>query len=75
MMIGEIETKQGGIGRFGVLALLCALAAFVSPKVQAQAQLGDIAEPFELIDLRTGEPVHLEDLQGSVILLDFFSYW
>ena len=67
--------KQDRIGRFGIMALLCALAVFMSPETQAQARLGDIAEPFTLVDIRTGEPVSLTDLKGSVILLDFFSYW
>ncbi len=58
-----------------VAAAACALAALPSTESLAQARVGDVAEPFELVELRSGEPLDLAGLRGSIVLLDFFSYW
>jgi len=59
------------------LALLLSATATITPAM-AQSNLksvGDIAEPFELTDIRTDAPFHLNELEGTIILLDFFFYW
>ena len=40
-----------------------------------QKQVGDVATDFQLINVMTEEPVRLSDFEGSVVVLDFFSYW
>lgn len=43
---------------------------------QAQEkQVGDIADDFEVTNVKTGEKFRLSDLEGSIVVLDFFSYW
>ncbi len=38
-------------------------------------QLGEVAANFQLTNVRTGQPFQLSDLEGSIIVLDFFFYW
>lgn len=43
---------------------------------QAQEkQVGEIADDFEVTNVKTGEKFRLSDLKGSIVVLDFFSYW
>ena len=45
-------------------------------EAQAQEkQVGEIADDFELTNVKTGEKFRLSDLEGSIVVLDFFSYW
>ena len=45
-------------------------------KTQAQEkQVGKIANDFEVTNVKTGEKFRLSDLEGSIVVLDFFSYW
>ena len=37
--------------------------------------VGEVADLFELTNIRTGEPFDLSEAEGSIILLDFFFYW
>ncbi len=57
------------------LAVMAALALGGMAELSAQKRLGDLAEPFELKNVRTGETVRLDDFKGSIVVLDFFSYW
>lgn len=46
--------------------------------LQAQSvrrSVGEVADLFELTNIRTDEPFNLSDAEGSIILLDFFFYW
>ena len=46
--------------------------------LQAQSNrktVGEVADLFELTNIRTDEPFNLSDAEGSIILLDFFFYW
>lgn len=36
---------------------------------------GEVADLFELTNIRTGEPFNLSEAEGSIVLLDFFFYW
>src|SRR5512142_344298 len=36
---------------------------------------GSIAPDFELVDLKTGRPVHLFDYRGKGVLLNFWATW
>lgn len=53
---------------FVVCALWQSSAAF-------SASPGDEAPSFELIDMRTGEEIRLEQLSGQVVYLDFWASW
>ncbi len=58
------------------IILLFIFAVTVAISLPAQEkQVGEIADEFELFNVRTGEPVRLTDFEGSVVVLDFFFYW
>ena len=43
---------------------------------QAQEkQVGEIANDFEVTNVKTGEKFRLSGLEGSIVVLDFFSHW
>ena len=47
-------------------------------ELQAQSDrktVGEVADLFELTNIRTDEPFKLSEAEGSIILLDFFFYW
>ena len=50
-----------------------ALSGFTA---QAQEkQVGEVADDFEMTNVKTGEKFRLSDLEGSIVVLDFFSFW
>lgn len=57
-----------------VLIGVCVLALWAAGPVSASYDLGDTVEDFTLLDTQ-GQPVHLYDFQGQVILLNFFATW
>ena len=62
--------------RWSVRILLVIFALTVAISLPAQEkQVGEIADGFELFNVRTGEPVRLTDFEGSVVVLDFVFYW
>lgn len=42
---------------------------------QAATGVGGIAADFNIVNHKTGQPLHLSDYAGHVILLDFWAYW
>lgn len=58
-----------------MLAVLMGVVAGASLLQGQVKQVGDVADDFELTNVLTGEPFRLSDHQGSVVVLDFFSYW
>ncbi|MCS1412209.1 MAG: Thiol-disulfide oxidoreductase ResA [Verrucomicrobia subdivision 3 bacterium] len=40
-----------------------------------EKQIGDVADDFQLINVMTDETFRLSDLEGSIVVLDFFFYW
>ena len=72
-MTKDLKASRGVLVR--VLAVIAALALGGMAELSAQKRLGDLAEPFELKNVRTGETVRLDDFKGSIVVLDFFSYW
>lgn len=59
-------------------ALICILLSpfFGTYSLSAQQyQVGDIVENFTLTDRSSGLPVSLSDLEGRIILLDWFTWW
>ena len=72
-MTKDSKASRGVLVR--VLAVIAALALGGMAELSAQKRLGDLAEPFELKNVRTGETVRLDDFKGSIVVLDFFSYW
>jgi subtilisin-like proprotein convertase family protein/thiol-disulfide isomerase/thioredoxin len=57
----------------GVLAAV--LIALTYPAVGQMVDVGGIARNFTVTERRTGQPIHLYDYAGSVVVLDFFAYW
>ena len=57
------------------LTLLCTALLLPALAWAQQKNVGDLADDFELIDVPTGQTVKLSDFAGSIIVLDFFSYW
>ena len=60
------------------MAMLASVGVLISNAVvglAAEKSVGDTADNFVLTNVRTGEPVQLNDFEGSIIVLDFFSYW
>ncbi len=55
---------------------LAAAGLMAVEQVEAQEkQVGDLADPFTLTNLVNEEPFDLNDLEGSIVVLDFFFYW
>lgn len=51
-------------------------AAFPAMHAQSDRKtVGEIADTFQLTNIRTGNPFDLAEAEGSIILLDFFFYW
>lgn len=64
-------------GKWLAIALIT-MAWLSSTNLQAQVtrkSVGEVADTFELINIRTGEPFSLSEAEGSIVLLDFFFYW
>jgi len=57
------------------MALTGAFALSAPVESVAQKVVGDSASNFSLINVRNGETVQLNDFAGSIVVLDFFSYW
>lgn len=55
------------------LALLGLLAPALG--LAQLAGVGDLAEDFEVRNIRTNDPINLYDYEGSIVVLDFFFYW
>lgn len=60
---------------FALAALLGGLSLGSFDGVAQEKRVGDVAEDFELVNAMNDEPVRLSDFEGSVVVLDFFSYW
>ncbi len=72
----NIKDSLGGWTR--LLAFLAAVGGLVLGHLPAHAQeksIGGTADDFKLVDVKTGDPFQLSDLEGSIVVLDFFSYW
>jgi cytochrome oxidase Cu insertion factor (SCO1/SenC/PrrC family) len=57
---------------------IAAVMWMAATDLQAQSNrktVGEVADLFELTNIRTDEPFNLSDAEGSIILLDFFFYW
>ena len=67
------------LGKWTQLTAILALGsglALSDFEVRAQEkQVGEITGDFELTNVKTGEKFRLSDLEGSIVVLDFFSYW
>ena len=50
------------------------LIGFGQAKAQ-EKQVGGLADPFTLTNIVNEEPFDLNDLEGSIVVLDFFFYW
>ncbi len=61
--------------RSAIMALTGAFALSAPVESVAQKVVGDSASNFSLINVRNGETVQLNDFAGSIVVLDFFSYW
>lgn len=66
--------RISGYCRVATCALLLLVLGFGSNSAQATYQLGDTVADFVLNDL-DGNPVHLNDYAGDVIVLNFFATW
>jgi len=61
-----------------MLIAVTAITWMTATNTQAQSNrksVGEVADPFALTNIRTGEPFDLSEAEGSIILLDFFFYW
>lgn len=59
-----------------VPALLGTLVALLSvPELAAQPAVGSLAPPIEFKKTFLGCPPTLEEMRGSVVLLDYFATW
>ena len=75
-MITKMKCDLGKWTRLPVLLAIGSGLALSGFETQAQEkQVGEIADDFELANVKTGEKFRLSDLKGSIIVLDFFSYW
>ena len=66
----EKRTRLTAILAIGVGLALSGFTAQAQEK-----QVGKIADDFEMTNVKTGEKFRLSDLKGSIVVLDFFSYW
>ena len=57
----------------GLIASACVIT--IQPCAGALVNVGDVAPNFTVTDHKTGQPVHLYDYPGTVIVLDFWAYW
>ena len=60
---------------WAMLAVILGVVAGASLLQGQVKQVGDVADDFVLTNVLTGEPFRLSDHEGSVVVLDFFSYW
>ena len=58
-----------------ILAIVVGLALSGFETQAQEKQVGEIADDFELTNVKTGKKFRLSDLEGSIVVLDFFSYW
>ncbi len=67
------------LGKWTRLTVILAIGvglALSGFEAQAQEkQVGEIADDFEMTNVKTGEKFRLSDLEGSIVVLDFFSHW
>lgn len=66
----EKRTRLTAILAIGVGLALSGFTAQAQEK-----QVGEIANDFEVTNVKTGKKFRLSDLKGSIVVLDFFSYW
>ncbi len=68
-------SKNSWSRKVAVAAFIGGLSLSGLEGVAQQKQVGEVADDFELVNVMTDEPVRLSDFEGSVVVLDFFSYW
>lgn len=66
----EKRTRLTAILAIGVGLALSGFTAQAQEK-----QVGEVADDFEMTNVKTGEKFRLSDLEGSIVVLDFFSFW
>lgn len=66
----EKRTRLTAILAVGVGLVLSGFTAQAQEK-----QVGEVADDFEVTNVKTGEKFRLSELEGSIVVLDFFSYW
>lgn len=75
-MITKMKCDLGKWTRLPAILALGSGLALSDFEAQAQEkQVGEIADDFELTNVKTGEKFRLSDLEGSIVVLDFFSHW
>ena len=75
-MITKMKCDLGKWARLSAILAMGSGLALSGFEAQAQEkQVGKIADDFELTNVKTGEKFRLSDLEGSIVVLDFFSYW
>lgn len=63
------------LGVPAVLTLAVALLWTTRASGQATLSVGETAPNFTLNHLRSGEAVSLYEMEGRVVMLEFFAYW
>ncbi len=67
------------LGKWTRLTAIIAIGsglALSSFEARAQEkQVGEIVDDFEMTNVKTSEKFWLSDLEGSIVVLDFFSHW
>jgi hypothetical protein len=61
-----------------VLAALICLAPLMRASAQSSTgyvETGEVDREFTLKNRKTGEPIHLSDYAGKIVVLDLFAYW
>ena len=75
-MVTKMKCNLGKWSRSTALLAIGVGLAISGFETQAQEkQVGEIANDFEVTNVKTGEKFRLSDLKGSIVVLDFFSYW
>jgi thiol-disulfide isomerase/thioredoxin len=79
--IGQVTTMKPKthLQRTGLTSTLATIAIVIGIGLNsARAQItpvGGIARDFTITNHMTGQPLHLYDYQGKIILLEFWAYW
>ncbi len=73
--MNKLVSKDSWGAKIALAALFGGLSFGSVQGVAQQKQVGEVANDFQLINVMTEEPVRLSDFEGSVVVLDFFSYW
>lgn len=60
---------------FKIGAIAAVLVSLNHPSIGQITDVGGIARDFVVTDHRTGQPIHLTNYAGKILVMDFFAYW